>query len=352
MRILLCLGLVSLAWAELPNAPGKPAVLKVCGTCHTAEMVAGRAMNRDQWSAEVADMIAKGAKGTPAEFDQVIAYLAATFPANAGAGATATPGRRPPGMGVGADDKHVVDNTAADRGKTVYVAECVTCHGQKARGANQNAPANQQGPDLVRSITVLHDRYGNTLGPFLKNGHPMQSGAASASMSTARMLDLAHFLHQRVNDVLRSGPYSQVINVLTGDAKAGKAYFNGAGGCKNCHSPTGDLKGVATKYDAAALQQKMVFPKTMSFGRRGVSASKPVILTVTQPSGEKVTGSVVHLDDFNVSLRDASGAYRSWNRTPDLKIEKNDPYAAHVELLDRYTDRDIHDLVAYLETLR
>jgi cytochrome c oxidase cbb3-type subunit 3 len=58
------------------------------------------------------------------------------------------------------------------------------------------------------------------------------------------------------------------------------------------------------------------------------------------------------MDDFNVSLRDNSGHYRTFARTPGLEVKKNNPYAAHIELLDQYTDKNIHDVVAYLETLK
>jgi mono/diheme cytochrome c family protein len=299
-------------------------------------------------------MVSRGAKGTEQEFAQVLDYLAANLPPGS-APSTDRPANQPGppprrgggGMGLGADDKHVVDTAAADRGKSTYIAECITCHGNKARGA-------EQGSDLVRSITVLHDRYGDTIGPFLKKGHPMQSGKPSTTLTKSQADDLAHFLHQRVYDTLRSGPYSQVINVLTGDPKAGAAYFNGAGKCNTCHSPTGDLARVATKYDPPALQQRFLFPRTVSFGRRGgaMGTSKPVMVTVTPSSGQSVTGVLVHLDDFDVALRDASGESHSRRRTPGLKVEKNDPYAAHAALLDQYTDKDIHDIVAYLVTLK
>src|ERR1051325_10681282 len=117
-------------------------------------------------------------------------------------------------------DSHVVDDAGAERGKTIYIAECITCHGAKARGGNSNLPRNQQGPDLVRSLIVLHDRYGNTIGPFLAKGHPMQSGRPASSLKAPQVLDLAHFLHQRIYYTLRTGPELQIQNVLTGDPKA------------------------------------------------------------------------------------------------------------------------------------
>src|SRR5262249_60116315 len=95
------------------------------------------------------------------------------------------------------------------------------------------------------------------------------------------------------------------------------------------------------KYNPATLQQRFLFPRMSGFGGRGRGAtpSKPVTVTVTPTSGATVSGVLVHLDDFNVSLRDSTGEYHSWKRTPELKVIKNDPFAAHIELLDKYTDK-------------
>jgi cytochrome c oxidase cbb3-type subunit III len=335
----------------LPDSPQKPTVVKLCGTCHSVSIVAGKALTREQWSEVIASMVGRGAKGSEEEFAQVTDYLAKNFPAKPNG--PAAPARRGGGGGfsMGPNDKQIVDPTAAARGKTIYVTDCVTCHGPLARGPSGPVPDNQKGSDLVRSVVVLHDRYGSTLGPFLRKGHPMQSGAPSSSLSGAQIADLSHFLHQRVNDTLRGGAYSKILNVVTGDAKAGQAYFNGAGKCNTCHSPSGDLAGVASKYDPPTLQTKFLFPETAAFGR-GRAASKPVIVTVTPPDGPPVKGPLEKIDDFNVSLRDSAGEYHSWKRTPDLKVEKNDPYAAHHALLDEYTDKDMHDVVAYLETMK
>jgi mono/diheme cytochrome c family protein len=339
--------------AQLPDAPGKETVQKLCAACHPAEVVLGKGMNREQWGGIVSNMISRGAKGTDAEFAQVVDYLTKNLPPKPTTTVNepaAVPRRRPGGGGLlaqaGASDKQVVDEAAADRGKKTYIAQCITCHGPKARGT-------EQGADLVRSLVVLKDRYGDTIGPFLKKGHPTQSGTPSTSFSEEQIEDLSHFLHDKVGDTLRTGPYNKVLNVLTGDAQAGKAYFNGAGKCNTCHSPTGDLAGIGKKYDPPTLQLKTVFPQTVAFGRRTTAGSrKPVTVTVTTPNGESVSGVLDHMDDFNVSLTDNAGHHRSFVRTPGLKIEKDDPYAAHVALLDQYTDKNIHDLVAYLETLK
>jgi mono/diheme cytochrome c family protein len=332
---------------QLPDAPGRDTVKKVCAPCHPAELVLGKGMSREQWGGIVSNMISRGAKGTEAEFAQVVDYLAKNLPPHTDAQATAQKKR---GGGLlaqaGPSDRQIVDDQAAERGKITYDAECISCHGPKARGTDK-------GSDLVRSLIVLKDRYGDTIGPFLRKGHPTQNGAPSVDLKQTEIVDLSHFLHQKVGDTLRTGPYNKVLNVLTGDPKAGEAYFNGPGKCNTCHSPTGDLAGIAKKYDPPVLQLKVVFPQTVAFGRRVTAGSrKPVMVTVTSPSGERVTGVLDQMDDFSVSLRDASGQYRSFERTPGVQVEKSDPYAAHVALLDQYTDKDIHDVVAYLETLK
>jgi mono/diheme cytochrome c family protein len=261
--------------------------------------------------------------------------------------AQAPPGRGGGGGGgllaqAGSADKHVVDPEAADRGRKTYIAECITCHGPTARGT-------QSGPDIVRSLVVLHDRYGSEIGPFLKKGHPTQT-TPPANFTAAQIQDLSHFIHQRVDDTLRTSPGFHAQDVLTGDPKAGEAYFNGAGKCNTCHSAKGDLAGFATKYgDAVDVQQKFLFPRP-AFGR--ISKAAQTTVTVTPPAGKPVSGVLDRIDDFNVSLRDADGEYHAWTRTPALKVVVTDPFAAHIALLDQYTDKNIHDLTAYLETLK
>jgi mono/diheme cytochrome c family protein len=274
----------------------------------------------------------------------LLAAFAACLCAQGGRGrGAAAPARPEPGPA----NKQVVDPAAADRGKAVYIVECVTCHGAKARGSSEGAPPGLQGPDLVRSQIVLHDLLGSELGPFLKKGHTMQSGKSSATLTQEQIVDLSHFLKQRLYDTLNRGPNNSgnpAPNIVTGDPKAGEAYFNGAGKCSTCHSPAGDLKGIASKYDPVGVQQRFLFP-----GGRG---AKPITWTVTLPDGESYTGPAVHIDDFDVQIRDENGDYHSWKRTPAMKLVEHDPFAAHHEMLRHYTEKEIHDVVAYLETLK
>lgn len=247
---------------------------------------------------------------------------------------------------MGPSDRPRVDAAAADRGRTVWAADCIQCHGTQARGTDQ-------GPNLVRSVLVLHDRVGSDLGPFLKKGHPTMSGRPSASLTEAQVADLAHFLRQRINDTLRGSPIFREGDVVTGDAKAGETFFNGPGACATCHTASSrSLRGIATRIPSPIdLQQRWLFPGTAR-GRGAGPAPDPVTVTVTPASGPAITGAMVQIDDFYVTLRDSANAIRVIKRAPGMKVVKNDPLRAHHELLDRLTDKNLHDVTAYLVTLK
>jgi cytochrome c553 len=313
---------------------------RLCGACHPFETIVAIRRTRSQWEATVENMVGRGAQGTPAEFATVIEFLSEAYGLGGGA---------PARMAAGPDDKPLVDPKASEMGKPVYGQACLACHGPDARGT-------PKGPNLVRSITVLHDRYGSTLGPYLRTSHPPVPGAAAKKVSpfeeftNTQVLVLAHFLREQVNDTLRGAPMFKPGNVLTGDPKAGAAYFNGEGACTQCHSATGDLAGIGTRFDPVNIQQRFLFPANVA--RRLTPNARVVTVTVTTESGETVTGPLDRMDDFTVSFRDASGAYRSVRRTPGTRVVRNDPFAAHIALLSRITDKNIHDVVAYLETLK
>jgi mono/diheme cytochrome c family protein len=243
----------------------------------------------------------------------------------------------------------VVDPEAANRGRKVWVADCIECHGTSARGTDK-------GKNLIQSDLVLHDRYGSTLGPFLAKGHPMQSGRNSASLTPVEVAELSHFIHEQVYDTLRGSPIFQPQQIVTGNAKAGEAWFNGAGKCSTCHSVTGDLKGIGSRYDPLTLQGRFLFPRGGGRGGRGGGGGggggKQLTLTITPPNGAAVTGAPVVYDDFEVSVRDEKGEVHAFTRSPQLKVVRNDPFAKHDQLLEIYTDKNMHDMLAYLVTLK
>ena len=180
------------------------------------------------------------------------------------------------------------------------------------------------------------------IGEVIRLGRP-DKGMPAMPLTDPQVLDIAAYLHARAEEALRSARVPSeypVEKLLTGDPEAGKTYFNGAGGCKNCHSPTGDLAAIAAKYSPIDLEARMLYPR-----------GKRTIAIVTLPSGEQIKGPVVHADDFVIALRDDSGWYRSFSRDR-VKVELQDPLAAHRELLDKLTQADVHNLFAYLESLK
>jgi len=222
-----------------------------------------------------------------------------------------------------------------ERGQRLFAATCGFCHGATAKGG-------EGGPDLVRSVVVLDDESGDQIGPVVLGGRP-DKGMPAFQLSEDQVKDIAAFLRSRTQAAINRGAYP-VQNLITGDVRAGEAYFNGAGKCSACHSPTGDLAGIAAKYPPEALQARFLYPG------RGRDR-KPVEAAVTPNSGPPVAGKLEYIDDFSVNLRDANGDYHSWPRE-SVKIEIHDPYAAHADLLRKYTDTDMHNLLAYLETLK
>jgi cytochrome c oxidase cbb3-type subunit 3 len=220
-------------------------------------------------------------------------------------------------------------------GSSLFRQDCSFCHGRDAGGG-------ESGPDLTRSKLVTADVVGDKIGAVVRNGRP-EKGMPRFDFSDRQIAGLVAFIHTQQNTVpTKKGGRKgvDVSDLQTGNAEAGKQYFDGAGGCATCHSPTGDLAGIASRYEGLELEEQMLFPKHPK--------SK---VTVTLASGQTITGTLEYLDEFTVGLFDPMGSYRSW-RTGDVQYKVDAPVNAHVELFSKYTDADIHDLMAYLQTLR
>ena len=231
---------------------------------------------------------------------------------------------------AGPYQRQEVDNAGAARGRQLYTQFCINCHGASAKGT-------EQGPDLIRSPLVLRDRLGDQIGPALK-----KLANHKSDLTKAQVTDLTHFLKDRIEATAKNRNPEHPPDVLTGNLEAGRAYFNGAGKCGTCHSPSGDLAGIGRKYSPLDLQQRFLFPRR----------SKPVQVRVTASGGPPVTGALERLDDFDVALRDASGEYRTYPLGKNVQVEIHDPLAAHHQMLDSYTDQDMHNVVRYLESLK
>jgi cytochrome c oxidase cbb3-type subunit 3 len=242
------------------------------------------------------------------------------------------------------------DTAAVERGQKLLVDQCGFCHGANARGGSG-------GPDLTRSTLVQTDEDGKQLGEFLAAGRP-DRGMPKFDLTPSQVTDVAAFLHSTIYLNANRRLY-KILDIVVGDAKAGEAYFNGAGQCRSCHSPTGDLKGVGSKYEPDALQGKLLLPR----GRTTAPGAPSVPLytdptgikaTVTLPSGDSATGGLVKLTDFDVTIYDSgSGRMRSWLRTGDApKVVVSDPLQAHLDHLTKWTDAEMHNMTAYLAGLK
>jgi cytochrome c oxidase cbb3-type subunit 3 len=228
------------------------------------------------------------------------------------------------------------DEAAAKKGEPLYKQYCATCHGPNARGA--------QGPNLVRSVVVLHDEKGEEIGPVIKNGKPQAGMPGFPALSPDDLVNISQYLHLQVELAANRGTYGATYgslrNQTSGDAAKGAEFFSAS--CKSCHSATGDLAKIGAKYaQASALQSRFLWPA--QFG--------PETATVTTPSGQKITGTIRKLSDFDVSITDANGEFHSWPRNR-VTIQTEDKLAGHRALLPKYTDADIHNLTAYLVTLK
>lgn len=239
------------------------------------------------------------------------------------------------------------DPAAFERGAKAYTQYCAGCHGTTARGS-------AGAPDLVRSILVLDDEKGILISPILRDGKP-DAGMPKLGLTEQQIGDLVAWLHVQTYSAGHRTTYA-FQDVLTGDAKKGEAYFNTT--CKGCHLPTGDLKGIGSRYDAFALQARWLQPRGGRGGGRGgrgavQAGSSATTVTVTLASGEKISGVLDRIDDFNVSLHDASGDFHSFSLDgPVSRVEVHDPLKRHTDLLGKYTDPDIHNVTAYLVTLK
>ena len=237
---------------------------------------------------------------------------------------------------------------APGSGEALFAANCAFCHGRDATGG-------ASGPDLTDSALVGQDVNGDKMMPVIKSGRPEKGMPPFAALPDADIRKIVEYVHARKTAVDANPGRRRKVSaedISTGSADAGRGYFDA--NCQACHSPTGDLAGVATKYRGLALMQRMLYPT----GGNAVAPppgekrkSPPVTATVTLPSGQTVGGTLVYRDEFNVALTDAAGAYHSFS-TADVKVTIKDPLQAHAELLGKYTDADIHNLVAYLQTLK
>ena len=246
-----------------------------------------------------------------------------------------------------------VDPAAIARGQQTYTQNCTFCHGPDTHGGAEG------GVDLTQSTIVMGDPTSAQLVAFLRAGRPPRMPSFN-NLTDAQVADVATFVRSNAVPAARGGRGATAVAVV-GDAKEGEAFFNGPGKCTTCHSVTGDLKGIGSKYSTLVLQGRIVLPRGtggypgLSFGPPivGVPPDKPRGVTVTEAGGKISSGDLVAISDFLVTLKDSDGVTHSFARNGNIpKVEVKDPLQAHLDLLPKLTDKEMHDLTAYLVTLK
>jgi cytochrome c oxidase cbb3-type subunit 3 len=245
------------------------------------------------------------------------------------------------------------DPKQVERGKAVYGISCTGCHGADLRGGDMG------GPNLLRSQVAIVDKEGELIVPIVQNG---RGNMPAIQMSPDDAKAVAAYVRSVMATIGRQGMPPETgkepPSILVGDAKAGRQYFDTK--CAKCHSPEGDLQGFATRFPDPRMLQTMWVGGGAGLrpGRRGGGAApaadrRTVTATVTPKSGSPVEGQVLRIDHFLVTLRLADGTVRSFTRDGDVpKVEVRDPMKPHRDLLLEYTDKDIHNVTAYLVTLK
>jgi cytochrome c oxidase cbb3-type subunit 3 len=218
-------------------------------------------------------------------------------------------------------------------GQRVFAAQCGFCHGRDAMGG-------ETGPSLTKSPLVRDDPSGDKVRALLRDGR-VDKGMPAFRLADSDVAAIIAFIRDQRTNANGARRTVDVGDLQSGNAERGRSYFNGAGRCATCHSPGGDLSGVANRLQGLELLQRMLYP----------SRSRAAKVTVKTRSGETIAGTLAYRDEFTIALTDETGRYRSW-LVRDVSFTVNNPLDAHVEQLARYTDDDMHDVLAYLQTLR
>ncbi len=320
------------AGAQSAQGSGAAVYAKNCAVCHGAQRQGNLptfppliGISRRMSNNQIADLIHSGRGRMPsvpnlqgAELAALLNYLTSPEPSQV----------------TGSDVANPPSDTAT-AGGSLFLQNCAFCHGRDAMGG-------ETGPDLTESKLVQSDSTGEKIAAVIREGRP-DNKMPGFNFSPQEISSLIAFIRAR-EAAARAHPGGRrgvsPEDLQTGNAQSGKQYFEGAGGCVKCHSATGDLAGIAKRYQGLQLEERLLYPK-------GAKSQ----LTVTLPSGEQISGTLAYRDEFTVGLRDSSGVYRSWP-TSAVKFTVKSPADAHADQLPKYTDDDVHNLMAYLQTLK
>jgi cytochrome c oxidase cbb3-type subunit 3 len=225
-------------------------------------------------------------------------------------------------------------------GEARFGAQCGFCHGKDGAGG-------ESGPDLTRAEVVAQDSHGDKLAPLIRAGRTNAGMPAFDKLGEEDLNAIVAFLHSQMDKFAELGGGRRSVDpadLATGNAAAGRKYFNGEGKCSSCHSPSGDLAGIATRVQGLNLLRRMLYPT----GNPGATQARA---TFQLPSGQTVVAPVAAEDEFSVTVLDPLGARQTYQRSA-VKVKIDDPLSAHFDQLGKYTDAEMHNVYAYLETLK
>ena len=208
------------------------------------------------------------------------------------------------------------------RGKSLYGANCASCHAIDLRGT-----VDGKNPNLLRSGVALRDQKGELIGARLaKHTAPITLTPAD----TEAIAEYIHSVHATMGgqgSPPGRNPTNVTLNVLVGDVKNGETAFTAV--CGACHSVTGNLKGIGSKFaDPRALQNGWVSGSMSTFGGGGRGGGGPVPAVVTLADGSKLEGTLLREDDFLVTLMLPDGTRKScahqWRPRVESRIRRRD----------------------------
>lgn len=238
------------------------------------------------------------------------------------------------------------DPAAVAHGKMLYGINCQACHGSDLRGGDMG------GPNLLRSRVALTDQHGELIIPIIQGSRKAQ-GMPNIGLNNEDAGAVAAYVRSVIGTIGSQGTppgEKKALNILVGDASRGQVYF--AAHCASCHSATGDLKGIASAYPEPTELQALWLRGGAGNAQQRTTARKATVDVTTAP-GKKVSGELIHIDDFLVTLKQGDETERTFLRKGAVPlVVVHDPMQAHRDMLPRYTDHDIHDLTAYLVTLK
>lgn len=240
---------------------------------------------------------------------------------------------------------------AEQSGKAIFQQNCAVCHAANLTGG--------RGPDLIRSALVRRDKNGDAIGPVVTQGRP-DKGMPPFQFTQSQISDLVAYIHSEITlfdlHTRVPGAYPNDIpasQLATGDAEAGKAFFDGAGHCSECHSPTGDLAHIASRYsDPTDLEQRLINPAGTLVFASSYNPKTTITATVTLKSGETFEGPLEQNGEFDVSIRDFSGSLHTWPRSDVKTVVVHNPVQAHLDMIPKWNNTDMHNIFTYLETLK